>query len=114
MSKSKKKQEKELDGDLGKVPTLSVKFTRGELAHIRDVFSVRLPPDLTVTVSESVAKIYERDVLESKLWNKLSATMEEAGVPTGDDSPDFTIMFSGPPSLTVFQIEPTQQQKEEL
>lgn len=96
--------------DLGKISVYSVNFTRMELAHLRDLFSVKLPPEMTVTISEALAETQSRTVIESKLWQKLLRVMVDAMIPTQDEAPDFTILPSGPPPLGVFQVESTDSQ----
>lgn len=97
-------------GDLGNVSTFTVKLTRMELAHLRDLFGIKLPPDMTVSVSEALAESQSRPLVESKLWQKLAKAMAASGIPMEEDCPDFTILPSGPAPLGVFQVEATDDQ----
>lgn len=95
MSKDKIKKKK----------TYEVRFTRSELAHIRDLFSVVLPPDTKKTLSQYLAEVEDRVFLEDRLWEKLSSVMKEADLPLGDDAPDHIVAPMGPPPMGVFPFE---------
>lgn len=85
--------------------TYEVRFTRSELAHIRDLFSVVLPPDTKKTLSQHLAEVEDRVFLEDRLWEKLATVMKEADVPLGDDAPDHIVAPMGPPPMGVFPFE---------
>lgn len=85
--------------------TYEVRFTRSELAHIRDLFSVVLPPDTKKTISQHLAEVEDRVFLEDRLWDKLAAVMKEADVPLGDDAPDHIVAPVGPPPMGIFPFE---------
>jgi hypothetical protein len=105
-----KKVEDKFNVDDEKVATFNVSLTRMELAHLRDLFSIRLPPDFQETVSESLAALRERPLTESFLWQKLSDVLVKAGVPVNENAPDFTLLPTGPVPVGVFQVEATESQ----
>lgn len=107
--------DQEEDGeDLGRMTVYEVKLTRMELAHLRDLFSVKLPPEMTTTLSEALAESQQRPFVETKLWQKLTRIMHEAGVPMEDEAPDFTILPTGPAPMGVFQVEATDNQIKDM
>lgn len=87
--------------------TTPVNLTNSELAHIRDLFSVLLPTDMKETVSQRLAVLNRRTLLEAKLWNKIAAACDQAGVTVGDDAPDFVVSVASTPSVSVFEIDPS-------
>lgn len=97
---------------LKKRKTHDLRLTKFELLHLRDLFSVVLGPDAKRTVSQTLAEAESRPMVETFLWKKLSALLEKAEVPTGDDAPDFVVASTETPHLSVFQLatEPTSQQ----
>ena len=90
--------------------TYTLKLTKFELTHIRDLFSIKLPPDLGTTVSQALAQAEERGMVEAALWQKIVGSCTEANVPLEDDAPDFIVAASAPPPIGVFQLahEPNQ------
>ena len=84
--------------------SFSLKLSKHELVHLRDLFGIMLPPDMKTTVSQSVAASQGRHMAESKLWNKIATLCEEACIPMGDEAPDFVVTISAPPTLGVFEI----------
>jgi hypothetical protein len=97
--------EKKTDKLPEKRPTLELKLTQSELVHIRDLFGIMLPPDLKTTLSQALAESEGRSLVETNLWNKIVSACNAAGVPVGDDSPDFVVSSSGPPPLAIFQLD---------
>lgn len=97
---------------LKKRKTYDLRLTKFELLHLRDLFSIALGPDAKRTVSQTLAEVESRPMVETFLWKKLSDLLEEAEVPTGDDAPDFVVASTETPPLSVFQLatEPTTQQ----
>lgn len=85
--------------------TYEVRFTRSELAHIRDLFSVVFPPDTRKTLSQQLAEVEDRVFLEDRLWEKLTATMKEANLPLGEEAPDHIVAPIGPPPMGIFPFE---------
>ena len=84
--------------------TYDLRLTRTELAHLRDLFNVVLPPDTKKTVSHYLAELEDRVYVEDKLWSKISDLLIEAGVPNGDEAPDFIVAPTAPPSMGVFPL----------
>jgi hypothetical protein len=95
--------------------TFVVRLTKFELLHLRDLFSVALPPEMKETLSQRLAQSQERVLVESKLWQKLVLACSEAGLPMGDDAPDFVVSASGAPPIGVFELahEPATQDSDD-
>jgi hypothetical protein len=87
------------------VNTYSLKLTKIELLHLRDLFSVVLPPDGGHTVSEALAAIENRAIAESKVWLKIAALCKLAELPVDDEAPDFIVAPTTPPPMAVFQLQ---------
>lgn len=79
-------------------------LTKLELLHIRDLMSMLLPPNGEKTVSQSLAELESRGLVETKLWSKVSNLCQEAALPLNDEAPDYIVAPSGPPAMTVFHI----------
>ncbi len=92
--------------------TFTLKLSLVELVHIRDLFSVLLPVDLKQTVSQSLAASQGRQLIETKLWNKIVTLCNEGGVPLDDEAPDFIITVTAAPELGVFEISPERAEDE--
>ena len=84
--------------------THPIRFTRFELLHLRDLMSVSLPPEGRQTLSHALAVLENRPLVESFLWRKLSAACEQAGLPMGDEAPDYIVAPTSPPPMGVFQL----------
>lgn len=84
--------------------TYDLRLTRTELAHLRDLFSVVLPPDTKKTLSQHLAEIEDRVYVEDKLWSKLVDLLGQADIPHGDEAPDFIIAPTAPPPMGVFPL----------
>lgn len=97
-----------------KQKTFALRLTKFELIHLRDLFSIRLPPELKQTISQKLADVEERVMIEARLWQKLVASFVEAELPVDDDAPDFICSTSSVPSIGVFRLahEPNQQPEE--
>ena len=87
--------------------TASVRLTPIEAVHLRDLFSIMLPPDGSKTVSQSLAAGAGRSLVETRLWHKLHTACQALGVPLGDEAPDFVVAPTAMPmpELAVQQIE---------
>jgi hypothetical protein len=92
--------------EIKKTKTYSINLTKFELLHLRDLFSIVMPPNATVTVSQSLAEAENRTHVEQFLWNKLTELCKEASLPLGDDAPDYIVAPVASPALGVFQISP--------
>lgn len=95
--------------------TFTIRLTKFELIHIRDLFSVTLPPEMKDTLSQRLAQSQDRALVESKLWQKLARACLEAELPMDDDAPDFVVAASGAPPIGVFELahEPSEDDDEE-
>lgn len=94
--------------------TYNIRLTKFELLHLRDLFSIVLPPQANVTVSQTLAQSEDRSHVEHVLWNKISSLCTEADLPLGDEAPDYIIAPLASPALGVFQIasEPVENSEE--
>lgn len=93
--------------------TFTLRLTRLELTHLRDLFSVMLPPDLKATLSQELATSQDRSLVEARLWQKVTSMCREAQVPLDDDAPDFVVAASSAPSIGVFEIAADPPEAEE-
>lgn len=84
--------------------TYDLRLTRSELGHLRDLFSVVLPPDVKKTISQHLADLEDRVFVEEKLWDKVSSLCSVAGVPLNEEAPDYIIAPMGPPPMGVFHL----------
>lgn len=84
--------------------TYDLRLTRTELAHLRDLFSVVLPPDTKKTLSQHLAETEDRVYVEDKLWSKLADLLSHAEIPYGEEAPDFIIAPTAPPPMGVFPL----------
>jgi hypothetical protein len=109
VSKPKKEEVKEVVEETPKPKkSFSLKLTKQELVHLRDLFGILLPVELKSTVSQFLAAGQGRQLVESKLWNKISQLCAEADIPMGDDAPDFIVTMNSPPQLGVFEMAPEE------
>lgn len=84
--------------------TFHIRLTRYELLHLRDLLGITLSTEAQQTVSQALAAIEDRSLVEAKLWQKVGLACEEADLPTGDDAPDFVVAVSAPSPVSVFRI----------
>ena len=93
----------------------SLKLTKFELLHLRDLFSISLPPDMKVTLSQQLAQTQNRVLVESKLWQKVVTSCTEAKLPLDSRAPDFVVALSTIPAISVFELssEPFAESSEE-
>ena len=66
--------------------------------------SVLLPPTGAQTLSQALAAVEDRNLIESILWEKVSALCSEAGLPLDGEAPDYIVAPTSPPPMGVFQI----------
>lgn len=104
------------DPEIKKRKTFNVRLTRFELLHLRDLFSVALPPDMKETLSQRLAQTQDRLLVEAKLWQKLVRVCNEAELPMDDDAPDFVVAAASAPAISVFELaqEPQQEDEEDV
>jgi len=94
--------------------TYDLRLTRTELAHLRDLFGVVLPPDTKKTISQHLAEVEDRVYVEDKLWTKLTDLLGQADIPHGDEAPDFIIAPTAPPPMGVFPLSVDDVGEEEV
>lgn len=93
--------------------SFTLKLSRPEVVHLRDLFSVLLPADMKSTVSQALAAGQGKHLLETKMWNKVAQLCSEAEIPMGDEAPDFIVTISSPPTLNVFEMVTESTQTED-
>ena len=103
------------DPEIKRRKTFTVRLTKFELLHLRDLFSVLLPSEMKETLSARLAQSQDRALVEAKLWQKLVRVCNEAELPMDDDAPDFVVAASGAPPIGVFELahEPSAPVEEE-
>ena len=84
--------------------TFTLRVTKAELLHLRDLFSILLPLEMKETVSHRLAHLQDRILVEAKLWQKVVVVCQEAQVPLDDDAPDFVVAASAAPPVSVFEL----------
>lgn len=92
------------DPEIKRRKTFTVRLTKFELLHLRDLFSVMLPSEMKETLSARLAQVQDRALIESKLWQKLVRVCNEAELPMDDDAPDFVVAQAAAPSIGVFEL----------
>jgi len=90
--------------EIKKKKIVQVTLTKYELLHLRDLMSITLPPDGSHTVSSSLAATENRQFVESILWKKISEACMQAGLPVGEEAPDYIVSPTGMTPLGVFQV----------
>lgn len=93
--------------------TYDLRLTRTELAHLRDLFSVVLPPDVKKTLSQHLAELEDRSFVEEKLWDKIASICAIAEVPLNEEAPDYIVAPAGPPPMSVFHLSSDSVDEEE-
>lgn len=94
------------------VKTFEVSLTRFDLIHLRDLFSVILP-NAEETVSQSLASLEKRNLVEANLWQKIQAACRTAKVQLLDKAPDYVIVTVGQPVMGVFQLATDPDEQDE-
>ena len=92
------------------IKTYELALNAEELLHLRDLFGVHLPPDMSQTVSQFLANTEGRALHEAKLWDKLSKLCERANVPLDDEAPDYVIAPTGPTPMGVYRLQQTEEE----
>lgn len=107
-SKSKKNTEQELEkleeAKIKKNKVFALQVTKVELVHLRDMLSILYPSESKRTISQTLADSESRLFEESNLWKKVAGLCEEAGLPVGDEAPDYAIVPIGHPPMGVFML----------
>jgi hypothetical protein len=85
---------------------VSLRLTKKELIHIRDVMSIAFPAENShgLTVSQSLAELENRNIIEFNLWKKIVEACTEVGIMTGEEAPDYVIQMNAPPKLRVYEV----------
>jgi hypothetical protein len=98
-----------------KPKTTTLQLTVFELTHLRDLFSISLPPTLAQTMSQALAQLEDRSMVEAKLWQKVAAACKSAEIPMDDDAADFICAASAGPPVGVFKLaqEPNEGEEDE-
>lgn len=93
--------------------TSSLRLTRYEVLHLRDLFSILLPTEARQTVSQALAAVEDRSMVEARLWQKVLTACREVALPVGDDAPDFVATATSSPPVGVFRLatDPTPDVK---
>ena len=117
MTKPKKKTAEKTVSLDASVPDKTVKsfplaLTRYELLHLRDLFSVALP-NANMTVSQSLASLERRTLVEGHLWQKIQSACREAKIQLSEKAPDYVIVTMGQPQMGVFQLATDPDEAEE-
>jgi len=84
--------------------TYDLTLTKFELLHIRDVFSILLPPDGNKTVSQALAEVEDRTLIETMLWQKITELCSEADLPLNNEAPDYIVAPTSAPPMGIFHI----------
>lgn len=94
------------------VKSFQLALTRFELLHLRDLFSVVLP-NANATVSQSLALLEKRMLVEEHLWKKIQAACRDAKIQLSEKAPDYVIVTLGQPLMGVFQLATEPDEAEE-
>lgn len=89
--------------------TFFLRLTKQELEHVRDMFSILLPLEMKDTVSQRLATLKGRGLIEAKLWQKIVKACSDASLPLDDDAPDFIVMAVSTPPIGVFELSKDEQ-----
>lgn len=104
INKNVKKKKEISEPEIKKHLTFELSLTKFELLHLRDLMSVLLPPDGGQTLSQSLASVEDRLLIESLLWTKVSNLCKRAKLPLDEEAPDYIVAPTSPPPMGVFQI----------
>lgn len=87
------------------VEVVNVTMTKAELQFVRDLFGILLPPDGQKTVSESLAEMTGRKILEKRLWQKVYNACVESKVAVGDTVPDYIVVTTSQPEMAIGMLQ---------
>lgn len=93
--------------------TYDLRLTKIELVHIRDMFSIVLPPELTKTLSQTLCEVEDRQADEVSLWAKIVSLCLTANIAVGDDAPSYVVAPTASPPLSVFQLATNEEGDDE-
>ena len=88
-----------------KVKNISLKLNVEELTHLRDLFSVLLPQEFKLTLSESLAQLQDKQKLENVLWKKIYNLCKDNNIVTDKDANDFAVLPISQPQMVVQQVK---------
>lgn len=97
---------------LKKTKLTHVKLSKFELIHLRDLFSLLTPPEMKETISQKLALLQNRPLIEAKLWQKIVRACEECEIPLGDEAPDFVVSLASTPSIGVYELSHDENQEQ--
>jgi hypothetical protein len=83
---------------------IALNLSEKELTHIRDLFSVLLPQEFKITLSESLAITSNNQKTENVLWKKIYNLCKTNNIPTDKDASDFAILPLSQPELGIQQV----------
>lgn len=84
--------------------TFDLTMTKHELLHLRDLMSLMLPPNGEKTVSQVLAELENRNLIESLLWDKVTKLCSNANLPLNNEAPDYIVAPIGPPPMGIFHV----------
>jgi hypothetical protein len=84
--------------------TFTLRLSKFELLHLRDLLSVMVPPELKQTVSQQLAAAEDRTLVETHLWNSVVDACKEAELPLGPEAPNYIVTATSSPSIGVFRL----------
>jgi len=85
--------------------SITLKLTSNELVHVRDLFSILMPQNYVLTLSESLATQNDTEKLENKLWTKIYNLCKCNNISTDKDADDFAVMIANQPQLEIQRIK---------
>ena len=88
-----------------KVKNISLKLNVEELTHLRDLFSVLLPQEFKLTLSESLAQLQDKQKLENVLWKKIYNLCKDNNIVIDKDANDFAVLPISQPQMVVQQVK---------
>lgn len=91
--------------------TFDLTLTKHELLHVRDLMSLMLPPNGEKTVSQALAEVEERNLIESSLWEKVTKLCVVANLPLNNEAPDYIVAPIGPPPMGIFHVNHDMEQQ---
>ena len=88
-----------------KVKNISLKLNVEELTHLRDLFSVLLPQEFKLTLSESLAQSQDKQKFENVLWKKIYNLCKDNNIVIDKDANDFAVLPISQPQMVVQQVK---------
>ena len=88
-----------------KVKNISLKLNVEELTHLRDLFSILLPQEFKLTLSESLAQSQDKQKFENVLWKKIYNLCKDNNIVIDKDANDFAVLPISQPQMAVQQVK---------